>query len=250
MNKKYELVQGTNFIKIPALNIKKLLDTQEMIKNIEKEDGNYLIKTLFENIRKEPNFVNIKNPSNDCVLYFSSRKDVSRQIYDFRVFPKQEIDYYLHEAKHFWCYVTQLNSSISLDINFDYVTKIRNNYSVDNQSKYECLKLIDGVAIADTITEETDIFYNTSWVKNCLVKVNTNQNYDLYLTVYDSVGNSVIETLVSGGTSTSGIFENISLIPSVTENQNGILGHGFKFGLKNVSGGASMTASLSVELFS
>lgn len=250
MNVKYDLVQGINFLKIPTLNIKKISDTQEMIKNVVNEkDRGFFIKTLFENITKEPNFVNIKNPSRDTVIFFSSRKDVSREIWDFRLFPKQEINYYLHEPKYLHCYVTQLNNSISLDLNWDYVKAIKNNESIDNnQLKYECLKIFEDEVIANGVTTWSDYFASCNWCRYFNLAVKTNQNYDLYIRRKNGLDIGTYEsTLISGAGATS-VYASLFYIPSNTASIQSIM-ENFSFGLKNNSGGADLTASLYIEMF-
>jgi hypothetical protein len=250
MNKNYNLSQGVNFIEIPLLNVKKLSHIQDFVKN--GDNDNYSIKSLFDNVTKTPNIINVKNPSNDCILYFGNRDDTSRINYLFRVFPGQEVNYFLHEMKMLYCYVTQLNNSINIDINFNYISE--KNYLLNsgidiNQLKYENLKLLASGTIGAGVTSLTEIFYGMEWVKNITLKIATNQTWDLYLYRLDVLGNSDLSsTIVSGGSSTSGAFTSYTLIPSNTASENGLGAHGIKFGLKNTSG-SNMTGALYGEFF-
>ena len=249
MNKKYSLSEGLNFIEIPLLNEKKLSNFQKIIKDIDKESNNYSLEHLFENVVLTPNFLNIKNPSMESVLYFSSRKDVSRTIYDFRVFPGQEVEYYLHENKHLWCYVHQITNNFSIDINFRYSNNIKNNMGIDeNQVKYETLKIFDGEVIAHGVTTYSSYIDKIEWSRYMNIIVNTNKNYDLY--VRRKTGSGIIayeNTLISGAGATS-VNACLFYIPSNTDSINSI-GHSLSLGIKNNDGADDLTASLYIELF-
>jgi len=249
MNKKYDLTQGINFIEIPVINQKRMSNIQKMIKELDEKSNNYTIEKLFENEVVTPNLLNIKNPSNDCVLYFSSRKDVSRVNYDFKVFPKQEINYYFHENKYLYCYVTQLNNSISIDINWLYSKDIKNNNGIDkNQIKYECLKIFSGEVIASGDTSWSDYIDKIDWSRYMNLIINTNKNYDLYVKRKNGLDIIAYEnTLVSGAGATSA---NLCLfyIPSNTSSIAS-LGHSLSFGVKNNDVADDMTVSMYGEFF-
>lgn len=249
MNIKYNLVQGINFIKIPPINIKKI-ESKEMIPFLLTDNDNgYKINEIFKTVQKEANFCNIKNPSSDCVLYFSSRKDVSRDIYDFRVFPKQEVNYYFHEAKFLHCYVTQLNAEINVDINWEYIKNINDNNGIDkNQLKYECLNIFSGEVIGAGLTTYSSFYSSVNWCRYFNIIINTDKNYDLYVRRKNGIGTQAYEnTLVSAAGATSA---NLCLffIPSNTASITSLM-NSFSLGVKNNDGSLDMTVSMWIEMF-
>lgn len=249
MNKKYSISQGINFIEIPIINQKRMTNMQKMIKDLDENSNNYTIERLFDNEVVSPNLINIKNPSTSQILFFSTRSDINRLNYDFRVFPKQEIDYYIHENKMLYCFVTYLPSNLDIDINFNYVPKSSPNVGIDKkQSKYECLKIFSGEVIGSGATTWSDIIEKIDWSRYMNLIINTNKNYDLYIRRKNALDITAYEnTLVSGAGATSA---NLCLfyIPSNTASVAS-LGHSIIFGIKNNDGADDMTVSLYAEFF-
>lgn len=252
MNVPYNIVQGVNFIKIPDLNIKRLSNIQNIIKGIDENEDNFYLKRVFDDQVVIPNLVNIKNPSRDSVLYFSNRDDVSRQNYDFRVFPKQEINYYFHENKQLYCYLTQLNvSSLNIDINWNYNYEKNIPFLNDfdkNQVKYECLKIFEDEVISDGVTTWSSNYPGCNWVRYFNLAIKTNQNYDLDIKRKNGLDIETYQSSLISGAGATSVYASLFYIPSNTASIQSLM-ENFSFGITNNSGGADLTASLYIEMF-
>ncbi|MFA5731855.1 MAG: hypothetical protein WC934_07610 [Acidithiobacillus sp.] len=107
----------------------------------------------------------------------------------------------------------------------------------------------DDTGKAQNEVVESAWYDNAEWVRNMILLINVDQQYDVFLYRRDSAEQTDwSSTILSDSSATSNAYAPISLIPSNTGSINAIVGYSFKFVIKNKAAGAMKKAILKCQV--